>query len=448
MIQSLFILSAGRNGSNEIVIEKHWRGVTPRSCVDLFWEEVRATTGSGEGAVSSYSDVRPVIVTAQHYLISVYRCGMFFLAVLTAEVAPLLVIEFLHRVVDTLVDYFGAKVDDGTLKSNFTTVYQVLEEMLDNGHPMITEPNALRGMVAPPSVLGRIAAAFAGSSNVSNKLPGGTVSSIPWRRSGIKYAQNEFYLDIEEEINCTIDRNGVMASCDVTGIGRANCKLSGMPDVMLSFMNPSLLENVELHPCIRHSVFERDRVFSFVPPDGKFTLFKYSVANQNGSMVTSPPSPVYCKPTVSYNKKGGGSIEIMLGSKPMMARGPTDRSPATGKPIRVEDVKVVFALPSCVRSTDLTTNHGGVLCEEASKVCCWDIGRIPEDRSPKLTGTFELHPGIGEPEEAITFSLNFAVPSTTISGIKVRQLDIQREAYTPYKGVRSKVKAGKFEVRT
>jgi hypothetical protein len=31
------------------------------------------------------------------------------------------------------------------------TVYQLLEEMLDNGYPLATEPNVLREMIRPPT---------------------------------------------------------------------------------------------------------------------------------------------------------------------------------------------------------------------------------------------------------------------------------------------------------
>ena len=48
-----------------------------------------------------------MITTPHHYLISVYRGGLYFVSVCTSEVMPLFVIEFLHRVVDTFQDYFG-----------------------------------------------------------------------------------------------------------------------------------------------------------------------------------------------------------------------------------------------------------------------------------------------------------------------------------------------------
>lgn len=36
MIQSLFIMSK----TGEVMIEKHWRGITPRNVCDFFWDEV------------------------------------------------------------------------------------------------------------------------------------------------------------------------------------------------------------------------------------------------------------------------------------------------------------------------------------------------------------------------------------------------------------------------
>ena len=40
---------------------------------------------------------------------------------------------------------------------------------------------------------------------------------------------------------------------------------------------------VNMHPCVRLSRYERDKVMSFVPPDGKFKLASYSV-NTSGQV--------------------------------------------------------------------------------------------------------------------------------------------------------------------
>ncbi len=35
-------------------------------------------------------------------------------------------------------------------------VYQLLEEMVDYGFPLTTEPNALKAMITPPTIMGEL----------------------------------------------------------------------------------------------------------------------------------------------------------------------------------------------------------------------------------------------------------------------------------------------------
>jgi AP-3 complex subunit mu len=215
----------------------------------------------------------PVVATSKYYLISIYRDDIFLLVTSLGETQPLLAIEFLHLVFDILEEYFGT-VEETTIKENFATVYQLLEEMMDYGYPLTTEPNALKAMIKPSSVISRIAAAATGSSNVSDVLPDGTISNMPWRKTGVKYAQNEIYVDIIEEIDAIVDKNGQIISSEVSGVIACNSRLSGVPDLLLNFSNPGLIDDCSFHPCVRYSRFERDKVVSFVPPDGQFELMK------------------------------------------------------------------------------------------------------------------------------------------------------------------------------
>lgn len=58
-------------------MEKHWKSVISRSVCDYFFDEQRK--------VSSSEDIPPVIATPHHYLISIHRCGIFFVAVCMSE---------------------------------------------------------------------------------------------------------------------------------------------------------------------------------------------------------------------------------------------------------------------------------------------------------------------------------------------------------------------------
>ena len=100
---------------------------------------------------ASPQEVLPVITTPKYYLFHVLRHRLFFLANVTAEARgartaflglwpsalpnhfvrrvfqapPLLVVEYLNRVVDTFQEYFG-EVSEEIIKENFVTIYQVL----------------------------------------------------------------------------------------------------------------------------------------------------------------------------------------------------------------------------------------------------------------------------------------------------------------------------------
>lgn len=428
MIQSLFIMAT----TGEVIIEKHWRGITARSVCDFFWDEVNK--------YANKSDVPPILYTAKYYLVSVRRDDLFLIAALAGESPPLLVIEFLHRVVDIFKDYFGPdKVDETALKENFSTVYQLLEEMMDNGYPLTTEPNALKAMIKPPTVMGRLQAAATGSTGaVSDVLPDGTISSMPWRKAGVKYAQNEIYLDVVEEVDSIIDRNGQIVSSEVSGIVHANSRLSGIPDLTLTFLDPDVIDDCSFHPCVRYTRFERDRVVSFVPPDGAFELMRYRVNTK-----THVAAPVYCTPQIDMadeRNAGHGRISVAVGQKPVCSL----ITPGRKGPVQVEDVALEIPFPKCVKTTTLTASVGTVLYDEATKVAKWTIGKVALGKTATLSGTMVIQ---GQAQDAPPIQLTWKVPMASVSGIQISSLQLMNERYRPYKGVRTISKSGNFQVR-
>jgi len=349
-----------------------------------------------------------------------------------------------------LQNYFSG-LDEGTIKENFSTIYQLLEEMCDNGFPMVTELNALQEMIAPPSISNRIVAAVSGRGVVAEELPVDSGPNLPWRKRGVHYNVNSIYFDIIEEIDCTIGNGGEVVSCEIRGMLQCNSKLSRNPDVSVSFNNGWLIEDFTLHPCARISRFERERVLSFVPPDGPSTLMKYRVdptmytdasSQSQRKSFSKVPIPIYCRPQLSYSATEG-MVEIMVGTKPVP--GVLDL-----KKLDVDDICVVIPLPKGIRSTDLKSNHGSVMCDDLTKVCRWKIGKLPGDRhpNPKLTGTFTYLPGSPQPDEALTLLLEFKLTDSSVSGLTVSNIHIYNETYEPYKYVRSIVKAGSIQIRT
>lgn len=53
--------------------------------------------------------------------------------------------------------------------------------------------------------------------SVSTTLPLGQLSAIPWRRSGVRYTNNEAYFDVIEEVDAIIDKSGSTVFAEIQG---------------------------------------------------------------------------------------------------------------------------------------------------------------------------------------------------------------------------------------
>jgi len=490
MIQSMFILAP----TGEVLIERHFRGVVlSRSVCDFFWD--KASKGiSHHGGLSTTTsllnnqeqqlllplDVLPVmeVPNGDHgtvYVISILRDGLSYLAAVPAEVSPLMIIEFLHRVADIFVDYFGSPADESAVKENFSTVYQLLEEMVDYGWPLTTEPNSLKAMIRPPSVLSKISSVVFSNTSHSDALPSGTIGNMPWRADGVVYSQNEIYMDIVEEIDAIVDAvSGNIVYSDVSGSIQCQCSLSGIPDLLLTFRDPELIDDCSFHPCVRYGRFEKDKTVSFVPPDGKFELMKYSISADRKSNFT-PPLECHSQWNISKPDDLGSNSNIntevdysarLLVTARVKSLSSLTTSDSRNSNIRmmVEDVAITIPLPKQVRTATFQVSIGSIVYDEAGKVAKWTIGKLADDPSvsrAQLTATIKLTPpkkyskqdDDDEEEDEIekiqppNLSLHWTIPLTSVSGLTVNGLSISGESYQPYKGVRNVTKSGLYQVR-
>jgi AP-3 complex subunit mu len=491
MIQSMFILSP----TGEVLIERHFRDApVSRSVCDYFWDKASQGVNHHGGLSTTTSlltneeqqlllplDVLPVMEVPETnhgtvYIISILRDGLSYLAVVPAEVSPLMILEFLHRVADIFVDYFGSPADESAVKENFSTVYQLLEEMVDYGWPLTTEPNALKAMIRPPSIMSKISSAVFSNTNVSHELPSGTISNMPWRAAGVTYTQNEIYMDIVEEIDAIIDAaSGNVVQSDVSGRIQCQCQLSGIPDLLLTFKNPKLIDDCSFHPCVRYGRYERDQVVSFVPPDGNFELMKYSISADRKSSF-SPPLECHSqwnifKPPKTSNV-GSTNVEADYSARLMvtvrvksLSSLITSASRNSKVRMMVEDVAVTIPFPKQLRTATFQVSSGSIVYDEAGKVAKWTLGKLADDPTlprVQLIATLKMNPpkkrskrdandseDEAEKEDirSPNLSLHWKIPLTSVSGLTVSGLSITGESYQPYKGVRNITKSGLYQVR-
>lgn len=147
-IEALYIFD--RYASTATIILQHeWRLRSPTSAISLL------------AHYNAHPAPRPSLLyvpttSPPTLLFGLEHSNLLFLSPATSEIEPLLVLEFLHRVVDVLEDYLGSPLLAAKIEANYHIVAQLMNEMADDGVPFTTEPNALRDVVLSPSLIGKI----------------------------------------------------------------------------------------------------------------------------------------------------------------------------------------------------------------------------------------------------------------------------------------------------
>ena len=374
-IGSLFIVN---NKTESLCALKHWGPTVPHQAVcDKVFASHRASVKA-----NLYSDV--ITTEGKQYCFHITRGEITYIATTETETEPLMVVEFLTsctscsrhisetspraccrfvrplRARPRLPRRFPPRLPPALRRSrpetltsldsssaypspqeHHVTLYQLLDEMVDCGIPVNTHPGGLKVLVPPPNLINRAQSMVFGHQGVlvSDQDPL-KLLPLPWRSNNIKYASNEIYLDVIESIDATLDSEGRVLNSAIHGTVEVNSRLSGMPDVSLSLSNSHLIEEYSFHPSVRLSRFAADRVVSFVPADGQFTLMSYKVrppqtkeTNQwqpkyirqnpwhqsqiSGAGQNSPqvPLPLYIRPQATFGATQG-RVSIVCGTKP------------------------------------------------------------------------------------------------------------------------------------
>lgn len=421
MLSSLFMLST----SGEVIIEKQFREKLPRTSLEDFWSTYVAP-------LKAIEEVPNVVQYSRYAFVQILRGNVVFLGITTQETPPFLIIEILNMIAKTLERYLKELSED-TLRENFSVVYQLLEELIDNGYPLTTEQHVLEDLVPPPTLENKVRQMLdAPKRGVSVHE-----NSVPWRNPGIKYANNEIFFDVVEFMDVIIDAEGGIVKSSLRGAIECNCHLSGMPDVNVHLINKEIFEDVAYHRCVRHARYENDRSVSFVPPDGRFTLFQYRC-----KPIHALQPPFYVTPQITFNKEGG-RVNVMVGL----------RHGGIGLDREKDIHKLTVHIPLPPQTDTVNVNscsHGAHSFDNARKILTWRIGHLTSN-SPSLSaefgfGTNAVDDVVEATGESVT--VEFQIPNYSASGVKVDTVSLVNENYKPYKGVKYMTKAGRFSIRT
>ncbi|KAJ1665846.1 hypothetical protein IW140_002927 [Coemansia sp. RSA 1813] len=429
------------------IIQKHW-------CDDLSIKRASLVIAPAFTrylrSVPSLEHADPIWTAPQDRVcVHIQRNEIIYMGLVSTEVPPLEVIELLEGVSQAITEYIG-QVSELTIKENFTTIYQLLSEMVDSGKAVTTDTSVLRGLVPVPSLVNRVFENVSGIGIVPERRPDVNTSSTPWRAQGIRHTNNEFFVDVVERIDAIVGTNGAIVSYDVSGDIECKSWLSGMPDMLLSLSNPQAMDDVAFHPCVRLNKWDSEKKIAFIPPDGPFKLASFHASTEN----LEKALPLYVHATTSV-KEMDNTIEFNV-----------EAGQCNGRP--VENVSLRVPLPAQAYNIRVQCKVGAhTVSNTRSPQVEWTIKTLKlTDRTVRLViqyyvrpggpagaGTGRSSPASSSPLPMVKSSgvsaafIGFEVPGFSASSVKVDSLKVLRESYKIYKGVRYVTKSGTFQLR-
>lgn len=405
-MESIYLINA-----NECILEHNWRGRSYKVVLAEFIAEKARLRSLGK-------ELPPVLQFSRALVYHLSTGAITIVCVASQEIDAAYALELIHRIAVIFEDYFGiATATTELIQNNFDTVTELLCEVVDNGLPLTTEPNGVRDVVLPPSLMNKLmnVAGMQSKYDAQNEL-----STIPWRRAKTKYTNNEIFVDVLENLTAIVDKNGRLVTSQITGNIQCMTKLSGTPDVTVVLKPASVLEFPSLHPAINQQKFlTSPGTLSFIPPDGSFTLLAYS---SEISSITSSPVPFSVQFLPGRTED---AFDLVISAR--------NDCPSS--------IAIEVPLPASCRNVRCSTTRGEYSIAkdtEASSVVLlrWMVpftkSKMP---STKISLTCSNVPaGI----KAATYARAIAsISGSAVSGLKVDSLKMQRVGdWKPYKGVK------------
>ena len=382
----------------------------------------------------------------------------------------LFVINLLETVCSMMRKYFALPLTESVIRSRFDVVYKLLDEIVYGGFPFCLELNNLESSAVTPSgqgLMDKLVSSVVSSGGASAASLGNSLTGVSpemwWRRAGVSHSSNECYLDLVESINCILSPKGKLISGSISGSISVSSRLSGLPDLLVSFKNPTLFneENISFHSCVRLPRWEKERKMSFTPPDGDFVLCDYTILDKSKAVL-----PFTVQARIEFDSdRGFLSLSVVPrqsilvpsqigGEKSRFGQPkPQQNSNAAAKARVIENLRIRIKVPNVVASTTLFTQTGTTIFDPPTGVILWSIGAVKSDATSgiKLEGTLQYKGNMSDALLAKEFkpsmSAQFTVNGWAASGMKIDALDISCVEYTPYKRCRYSTKAGSLDLR-
>ncbi|CAL58245.1 Clathrin adaptor, mu subunit, C-terminal [Ostreococcus tauri] len=344
---------------------------------------------------------------------------------------------FLSHVVRLCRQYFGA-CDEGAIRENFVLLYELLDEICDDGYPQITAGESLRHFITQKSAKSEsgmskeeIERKTAKEQRRAVEAAKQVTSSVAWRRPGLVYKKNEVYLDIVESVNLMMSAEGTVLRSSVQGSIMMKAFLSGMPDLSVG-LNDRLgehtrvsatgedagasaarnrklidLDDLQFHQCVRLHKFASEKVIEFTPPDGEFELVRYRVSDN----VTLP-----FKLMPAVKELGRTRLAMSVNLRSLY-------DPSTV----ANEVRVRIPVPKLTARATIRVSAGKAKYVPEEGCLRWKIKKLAGHQELQLDAEVMLANTLSDHKPWVQPPINieFNVPMFTASGLRIRFLNVE-----------------------
>lgn len=435
MISSLYLIAS--NG--DVIIEKHMREKLARSVLHEYY--VSSTRGGVALPAAS--------VFSRFAFFALAVNDIYLIGVAPSDVPPVGALELLQMIARILVAYLpDRQLTHTRLLESFSTVYQLLEEVIDYGYPLTTELHELQELVAPPTFENRLRSMMdaplkvkssASPARSANGIGSDSIQAVPWRDPNVQHQSNQMLFDVVEYMDVTMDTEGNVSRGLVRGQIEVKAQMSGMPDVSVAIANVETIDDIAFHRCVRYGRWEADRSISFVPPEGFFTLAEYRC-----KPIMKMQPHFYISPQISFHKDGG-RISIMCG---LRGGGKT----LTAEERNIQRLSISIPLPPMASAVNVGNCTGGQAQFDGKKKCLvWRIGALDHN---SLSLNAEVHFAKALEHDPGPYGehvrVEFTIPNYALSGVRVAAVNVHNTSPSTsiQKLARNHTRAGNFFIRS
>ncbi|QLL30634.1 hypothetical protein HG536_0A04510 [Torulaspora globosa] len=293
---------------------------------------------------------------------------------------------------------------------------------------------------------------------------------VPWRSAGLKYTNNEFYVDMTEEIHVTYQKSRktsgsnlrfdsskmTMVCGTINGRATVRCYLSDTPSVELQLdLAGNDMGVPALHNCIENKTDLSN--LKFIPPDGKFSLIQYSIDldqvsqsrryNSCVGLITldfkdqlgTKKDEFELTVNIANSREVESIQDLCIG---LELQPPTDNNSQNRDTTQDSEFKIKV----------LRNTHGRFDNSVVSGKGAWIFDKdTPTGSLPVLRGCVENSTGLSCDAKVQRVSLSYTHTGQLISGIRVKAININSQGTTgtkPFKGVKYMTTTGDYEIRS